>query len=105
MVHEVNVLENVWIMLLELSLSLFIVKLPDHISIKILDFVIKAVPGALGSIYDFTHSIGASVNLAAHAVEMNSVLHLEVNAELVVLVAGNAAVTGSETSCLRNLIS
>ena len=105
MVHEVNVLENVWIMLPELSLSLFIVELPDHIAVEILDFVVKTVPAALGSVNDFTHSIGAAVNLAAHAVEMNSVLHLEVNAELVVLVAGNAAVTGSETSCLRNLIA
>ena len=105
MVHEVNVLENVRIMLLELGLGLLIVEFPDHIALEILDFVVETVPGSLGSADDFANGIGTSVNLAAHTVEMYSVLHLEVNAELVVLVSRNAAVTGSEACGLGNLIA
>jgi hypothetical protein len=40
----VNVLEDIWVMLLEKSLLLSLVEFPDYITCEVLDFVIEAVP-------------------------------------------------------------
>src|SRR5690606_37818769 len=41
--------------------------------------------------------VGAAVNLATHAVQVNAVFHGEVDAEIVVLIAGNPALARSKS--------
>ena len=67
--------------------------------------MVVAVPRAFGSLDIFTYIVAASINLTAHAVQMDSVLEFEIDAELVVLVSGYAAVTGAECRSLDRLQS
>ncbi len=89
--------QRVRVSLLEVGFLSFLVILPDHITGQILDHMPPiAGPRAFGSLYEFTHVVGTTINLAAHAVQVDTVLHCEVDAEVIILVTGHTALTGAK---------
>ena len=105
MVYPIHMFEYVWIMLLEFSLSSSLIILPDYITLQVLDFMVHTIPRALGTLNYFTDQVAATIQLAAHTMKMYTVFHFEIDAEVVILVTCNTALTATETGCLRNLIT
>ncbi|MPN52187.1 hypothetical protein SDC9_199843 [bioreactor metagenome] len=62
---------------------------------------VPACPGTFRALDEFAHVIGATVNLAAHAVQVDPVLHGEIHTEIIVLVSGHTALAGAEGDCFR----
>ena len=92
-VHPIDVLECVGVELLELLADSFFVELPDNVALEVLYFICLAVPAALAALDELADLAAAAINLAAHRVHVDAVLHREVCAEEVVLVASDAALT------------
>jgi hypothetical protein len=90
-VHPVYVFQNIGIVLRELFLCGFLVILPENLAFQVTDGEIVGVPGALAALDELAHLAAATVNLAAHRVHVYAVLHCEVGAEEVILVACDAA--------------
>ena len=95
-VDPIDVLQRVGVELLELLADCFFVELPDDIAFEVLYLVSLAVPATLCALYELAYLAAATVNLAAHRVHVDAVLHGEVCAEEVVLVACDATLTGAE---------
>ena len=104
-VHPVHVFEHVWVVLLEFSFSSSLVVLPDNITLQVLDFVVHAVPRTLSTLNHFTNQVATTIELATHTVQVYTVFHFEVDAEVIVLVTRNTTLTTTETCSLSNLIA
>ena len=105
MVHQIHMFEHIRIVLLEGRIRCHLVEFPDYIAFQVLYLVVVAVPGPFGTLYILSDIVAAAIYLTAHAVQMDSVLEFEIDAELVVLVSGYAAVTGAECRSLDRLQS
>ena len=92
-VDPIDVLQRVGVELLELLADSFFVELPDNVALEVLYFICLAVPAALAALDELADLAAAAVNLAAHRVHVDAVLHREVCAEEVVLVASDATLT------------
>lgn len=104
-VHPIHMLKHVRIGLLVLSLLSLEVKLPEDIAPKITDGEILRAPVALRSVDTFADVGRATIDLTRHTVQMDAVLIFKVNAEVVVLVAGDAALTAAETGRLDRVLT
>ena len=92
-------------MLLEFSFGSSLVVLPDYIALQVLDFVVHTVPRALGTLNHFANQVATTIELATHTVQVYTVFHFEVDAEVIVLVTRNTTLTTTETCSLGNLIA
>ena len=92
-------------MLLEFSLSSGLVILPNHITLQVLDFMVHAIPRTLSTLNNFTNQVTTTIQLAAHTMKMYTVFHFEIDAEVIILVTGDTALTATEAGCLRYFIT
>ena len=104
-VNPIDVLKHIRVVLLEVLLCLVVVEFPDYFALEVGNLVGLALPHTLCALNILTDVVAASVYLAAHAVEMNSVFELEVNAEVVVLVACLTTLAASECSSLDGVLA
>ena len=66
-------------------------------------FVSIGYSDGFSSVKDFINAIGTAIYLSTHAVYMASVFIEIIDAEIVILVAGNSALSGAKTNCLNRM--
>ena len=72
-------LQNIGVSLCVCSLLCLCVELPDNIASQVLNLVVSAVPRTLGTLDELAYIVATTINLTAHRVEVDTILHLEVD--------------------------